>query len=483
MEPLGAAASIITLLDLVHKITILCLNARSRIKTAMPNLIRLINEVKSLRGVLEGFIDLSSDDKFKNATHSRHLETLADPNGILKDCLSELQEFEKWLQKTLNSSGTSSFGAIKWSLKEKDVSLRLEGIARVKSILQLGLVVDHTQLLLESKAATLSLTQTVERADVENQRRTILRWLTSLAADTNTKRLIRPRARSTGDWFLQGAVFQEWKSSAHSLLWLYGIPGSGKTFLCHLVRDVLREPGSASKPPTVLQFFFDFSAHDRQDASALLCSLVLQIQEVEEGIPPVLSSLYKSCSGSQSPSESELLETLRTLLSKGNEVFFVLDGVDECGVRGRILEILQEISNWNIPQLHMLIASRRESDIERTLSKICSHTCHMDAININEDISKHVQQSIDEDSRLNRWPTEIQEEIARTIAEQSDGMFRWADCQLQAVKECKNLRKLRATLSTLPTTLEDTYARILEKIDPSYTIEAQKMLMWLCFAV
>ena len=36
----------------------------------------------------------------------------------------------------------------------------------------------------------------------------------------------------TGEWFLQSDVFQSWcKSTASSILWLHGIPGSGKSKL------------------------------------------------------------------------------------------------------------------------------------------------------------------------------------------------------------------------------------------------------------
>lgn len=484
MEPLGAAASIITLLEVVHKITILCLNVRSRINDAAPELIRLINEVKSLRGILEELVDLSADDHIKDGARLRHLETLAEPDGILVDCSSELQDFEQWLQKSLQSSTGSLIGSLKWVYKEKEVSRRLEGIARVKSALQLGLAVDHTQLLLESRSATLSLTETVKESHANQYRRAIITWLASLATQTIPVSHPKDSTFSTGDWFLNGAVFKDWMSTPHSLLWLHGIPGSGKTVLCSHVYHVLRESTSATNKSLVLQFFFDFAAHERQNPVAFACSLLLQVLETEERVPSAVSSLYDSHSNrSQAPSETELLETLRVCLPSERQAFIILDGLDESAIRKEILKSLGTISKWQLPWLHLMVASRREPDIEQALDPISSHMCYMGVEDVNDDIGKYVQQCMYKDPRLQRWSPDIQNEIAQAIESKAGGMFRWADCQLQAVKQCKTLKRLRITLGCLPSTLEDTYARILDNIDPVYSIEAHKMLMWLCEAV
>ena len=484
MEPLGAAASIITLLELVHKITILCLNVRSRINNATPDLVRLINEVKSLRGILEGLVDLSTDDSIKDGARLRHLDTLGEPNGILSECSSELREFETWLQKALNSSTNTLVGPIKWVFKEKDVSRRLEGIARVKSTLQLGLAADHTQLLLESRSATLSLTNTVNSSHAKHYRRTVVDWLASLASQTNTNFQPKDSACSTGHWFLYGTEFEDWKASPHSLLWLHGIPGSGKTVLCSLVHQILRVSTSTTNKPLILHFFFDFAAQERQNITAFVCSLMLQMIEVEEKVSSSISSLYDSYSNrSQTPRDVELLETLRMSFLSEGQIFIILDGVDECAVRKEILRSLEIMATWKMPQLHLMVSSRREPDIEKALVPISSHTCEMGMVDVNEDISKYVQQSMNEDPRLNRWPLDVQNEIAHVIASKAGGMFRWADCQLQEVKQCKTLKKLRIALGSLPSTLEETYARILDSIDPSYSSEARQMLVWLCDAV
>jgi hypothetical protein len=90
MEPLGAVADIATLLELVHKITVLCINACVSIINAMPDLIRFVDDVGSLRDILEGLLDLASGDTLQRASRLRHLDAFVSSNGPFKSCLREL---------------------------------------------------------------------------------------------------------------------------------------------------------------------------------------------------------------------------------------------------------------------------------------------------------------------------------------------------------------------------------------------------------
>ena len=63
-------------------------------------------------------------------------------------------------------------------------------------------------------------------------------------------------------------------------------------------------------------------------------------------------------------------------------------------------------------------------------------------------------------------------------ADRSD-RFRWAACQLDALSGCLNPSKLRQTLDSLPETLDETYDRILCKIDPLFKQEILRILQWL----
>ena len=61
--------------------------------------------------------------------------------------------------------------------------------------------------------------------------------------------------------------------------------------------------------------------------------------------------------------------------------------------------------------------------------------------------------------------------------------FRWAVCQLDSLQRCLNLTALRKSLSSLPKTLDDTYARILGDIPEEFSDYAIRILQWLTHSV
>jgi ankyrin repeat protein len=61
--------------------------------------------------------------------------------------------------------------------------------------------------------------------------------------------------------------------------------------------------------------------------------------------------------------------------------------------------------------------------------------------------------------------------------------FRWVALQLDAVSTCRTINHLSETLKTLPPTLDETYARILQRIDEYEQPFIRLILQWVCFSV
>ncbi|KAJ5702549.1 hypothetical protein N7488_010097 [Penicillium malachiteum] len=76
----------------------------------------------------------------------------------------------------------------------------------------------------------------------------------------------------------------------------------------------------------------------------------------------------------------------------------------------------------------------------------------------------------------------MQEEIKNELTKRANGMFRWAACQLDILQNYLDLRILRQSLKSLPTTLEETYARILASIDFSHREYATRILQFLTYS-
>ncbi|KAF2868919.1 ankyrin repeat-containing domain protein, partial [Massariosphaeria phaeospora] len=72
--------------------------------------------------------------------------------------------------------------------------------------------------------------------------------------------------------------------------------------------------------------------------------------------------------------------------------------------------------------------------------------------------------------------------LLSTLRETAGDMFRLATLHLQGLQKCRTRKALQTALYELPTTLDETYARILSSIEPEYSDDAFRILNWLCIA-
>jgi ribosomal protein S16 len=64
-----------------------------------------------------------------------------------------------------------------------------------------------------------------------NERRKILDTIGSFDPNGHQNIAIKLRQPGTGVWFTEGPQFKHWVETPKAKLWLYGIPGAGKTVL------------------------------------------------------------------------------------------------------------------------------------------------------------------------------------------------------------------------------------------------------------
>ena len=65
-----------------------------------------------------------------------------------------------------------------------------------------------------------------------------------------------------------------------------------------------------------------------------------------------------------------LLATLLQMMTAFREIFIILDALDESVERPELLADIEEIFEWENTNLHILITSRREKDIEESLARL-----------------------------------------------------------------------------------------------------------------
>jgi hypothetical protein len=254
------------------------------------------------------------------------------------------------------------------------------------------------------------------------------KWLTAPDPSTNYHKAHKQRQAETGLWLLKSAKFTEWKESAASRLWLYGIPGCGKTILSSTLIEHLLQHCSDNSSMVTAYFYFDFNDVQKQNPELMLRSLVCQLLQRLTTTSKSLDALFSSCeNGHRQPSLHALLEVTRQVMQEFAHVYIVLDALDECTQRLELMDMLKAVDRWQLPSLHVLITSRKERDIESSLESYVNKedTVCLQSDIVDKDIQRYVQQRLSNDKSLVKWEKDaaIRQEIETALMSGACGMY------------------------------------------------------------
>ena len=112
-----------------------------------------------------------------------------------------------------------------------------------------------------------------------------------------------------------------------------------------------------------------------------------------------------------------------TISKAASSTFIILDALDECAEREKILNwiqtfILQKDRNLG---LHLIVTSRPEQEIEDKFKSY--HYLDLVEESANHDLVAYVDYQLQNDSDLQKWDFETQEQIKLRLMEQADGMY------------------------------------------------------------
>ncbi|KAH9172266.1 hypothetical protein EDB89DRAFT_2069913 [Lactarius sanguifluus] len=343
----------------------------------------------------------------------------------------------------------------------------------------------------ETKAMIKEIVQRMDTHEWEKVLRDLRGWLSPPDPSTNYNIGLRDLHEETATWFLEGRIFQEWHSTG-SLLWIQGKPGSGKSVLCSAIIQriiSLSDGGRAS----VAYFFFDFRDDNKKHHHNLLPSLLFQFATHSIPCYHIISRVYLAHGkGTEQPSDEVLINCLTDILSTTTQypVYIIVDALDESpdtsGVsspRERVLNLINDLVNLHLPNLHICVSSRPEIDIRNRLEHLTSHLVSLhDQTGHKEDIAKYIGSKVDVISNDKRWREDDKDLVIQTLSDMADGMFRWVYCQLEMLRHCLP-SKIRQSLNKLPKTLDETYKRILEEIPETNQEHVLRLLQCLAVAI
>jgi hypothetical protein len=114
------------------------------------------------------------------------------------------------------------------------------------------------------------------------------------------------------------------------------------------------------------------------------------------------------------------------------QIYFIIDALDECpyssGIpspRERVLQLLKELVELRLPNLHICVTSRPEIDIRDVLDPLTSSPVSLhDQSGQKKDIVDYVKSVVYSDSEpiMKRWRMEDKDLVINTLSERADGM-------------------------------------------------------------
>ncbi|RMZ92142.1 hypothetical protein DV736_g628, partial [Chaetothyriales sp. CBS 134916] len=405
-----------------------------------------------------------------------------------EDLIRELkEEFEKFDEDWVNgfkSRNKTAGRRVKYPFRQSTLQKLDENIKEIRSNISLALELMQVR---DSKAIRDDITEVkslIEVVRATQISREIRDWLKAPDATIDHQTACAKRYPGTGQWFVKGSIFTKWSTQDNSFLWLSGFAGCGKSVLCSTAIQYTFRQKLSNQNVGIAFFYFTFNDESKQDESAMLRALLLQLSNQWPDSQTELAQFHKLY-GTGTPPPTVLIAHLQRLIQKFDEVYILLDALDESPrphKRHGVLRTITEMRKWLLTGLHLLATSRDEHDIRKSLDPKKDTEVIMKNTEINQDISDFISGQLTTDSNLLEWKAD-HDCIRQVLSERAQGVFRWVECQLQSLKDCPQSEYyLDECLQSLPQTLDETYERILCSINKVYIEDTRRILTLLCFS-
>ena len=381
-DPLSVSASIstlVTLADIVFRRTYRYVKA---VKKGAKEISALSAEIGALYGILSNLQLVSrqlEDEAFESTTRIHHIhscyQTLEHVKSILdRNDTSSLQDERL---ETLKRK-------LRWPFTSSEVKDLLAEIERHKTTLGLASNVDCMSALLQALSRQDQTRDTIQELRIElkerheaetriainKEKQEILNSFAKVDPRSNHDMSRKLRSPGTGLWLTEGQEFRQWLETKNARLWLYGIPGAGKTVLA---ASVIEEALRISSPSTAVAFFYcDYKNSATQDLSNILGSLAQQFAKQDEESFAKLRQFYETHNPEHRLDFKYDSEALWNLVRAVTSVFdcamIIVDALDECDTNvSSVVHSLTTLSDDEDSTIKTLLLSRDEIEIRERL--------------------------------------------------------------------------------------------------------------------
>ncbi|UKZ79396.1 hypothetical protein TrVFT333_007149 [Trichoderma virens FT-333] len=285
----------------------------------------------------------------------------------------------------------------------------------------------------------------------------IKQWLSPTdyaAVNGENYKHLNSHVAGTGSWLYSTNLYKQWHGSeVEGLLWLKGIPGSGKSvFAATSIQRLLQEE------VPVLYFFFRQIIRANYEPTALLRDWLVQILPYSPPLQARLKEYLDERRTIETLSITEMFQDLRLACTYLPKVYCVIDALDEMNLgNDQFLHELAKFASWRPLKIKMIITSRPVPAVEMPLRLYPTLQVRLQQQLVDHDIAVYVQSLLTESD----IPEQYQNKIKEAITEKANGIFLYAKLVMEQIMEPN--ANIQHILEALPANLNTMYANLLKE--------------------
>ena len=275
----------------------------------------------------------------------------------------------------------------------------------------------------------------------------------------------------TGTWWLETSALHLWaKSYSSSFLWVYGLPGMGKSILAaSTVSNILqRESGICA------YFFCDWAEPTKRRANSIIRTIASQLAKESTIVLKNMNDLFL-----QNFSLTQLLSLLwRKLVADqvihfSKRVYIVIDGLDECEIEDREMLMKLIVSTDDQAKISWLIFSSYLPDIAKFL---VGPNFVVNPFYNDKDLRAYVEQCVQSSRILNT--SQIRNRVIDTLHAKAGGVFLWVKLIVRELDLQPRVEDVLTVLESpsLPRGIEELYDYIFKRLSRVLTAEQLRVI-------
>lgn len=258
----------------------------------------------------------------------------------------------------------------------------------------------------------------------------------------------------TGEWLHHSENYRRWhESSKDGLLWIKGVPGSGKSVAA---ANIIHRLSKEQVP--VLYFFFRQIIDANHRPVNLLRDWLDQILLFCPELQSVLKTYVDTSRSLDSVSIDELWRHLKVALSSITRVYCVADALDEMDEgNSEFITQLAELGHLRPSSVKVLLTSRPTANVEAAMRGVDFLNIRMEEALVDIDIATYVRHCL----AITSISEGDQQIIKETVPGRANGLFLYAKLAMKAFLEPG--ASIQDTIRTLPLDLDAMYIDILRE--------------------